>query len=110
MAINPPIFTKINEAFSCSYCGFSVPKASKTCRDHCPKCLTSYHVDNNPGDRNAQCGGRLKPIAWSQNKKKGYIIHYVCQVCLVQKRNKFLDDDEFLSDDFNVLIQLSNIT
>lgn len=110
MTLNSPVFTKINESFDCAFCGFHVPKAQSTCRDHCPKCLTSLHVDENPGDRNAQCGGILKPISWSQHKKKGYVIHYVCQKCGVKKVNKFLQQDSYLADDFNVLVTLSNVT
>ena len=110
MTLKQPLFTKINESFSCAHCGFAVPKSSSTCRDHCPKCLHSLHVDNNPGDRGAECGGILKPVAWSQNKKKGYIIHYECQTCFVKKLNKFLQNDVLFSDDFNMLIQLSNVT
>lgn len=110
MGLNSPVFTKINEPFTCLNCAFSVPKAESTCRDHCPKCLYSLHVDNNPGDRGAHCGGLLKPVAWSQNKKKGYIIHYICLVCSVKKVNKFLENDIFLPDDFSMLIKLSNVT
>lgn len=110
MTLRTPVFTKINESFSCIFCGFLVPKSSNTCRDHCPKCLHSLHVDNNPGDRQAQCGGLLKPVAWSQNKKKGYIIHYVCEKCCALKTNKFLEQDRILSDDFNQLIQLTSTT
>ncbi len=110
MALKPPTFTKINESFLCAFCAFEVPKSSQTCRDHCPKCLTSLHVDNNPGDRSAGCGGILKPVAWSQNRKKGYIIHYVCQHCQIKKTNKFLEQDGFLADDFNALIRLSGMS
>ncbi len=110
MSLNSPQFTKINEPFVCAQCGFSVPPAQQTCRDHCPQCLCSLHVDVNPGDRAAHCGGILKPVAWSQHKKKGYVIHYVCQQCLVKKVNKFLEHDKFVPDNFKALISLSNIS
>ena len=110
MGINSPVFTKINEPFVCANCGFQVPLAQKTCRDHCPKCLFSLHVDVNPGDRQANCGGILKPVAWSQHKKKGYMIHYVCQNCHEKRVNKFLAVDSFCQDSFDTLLLLSNIT
>jgi hypothetical protein len=110
MALKSPTFTKINEPFHCSVCGYNVPKSLRTCRDHCPKCLTSLHVDNNPGDRDAGCGGVLKPVAWSQHKKKGYMIHYVCQKCFAKKVNKFLENDGPDSDDFQALIALQSVT
>jgi hypothetical protein len=110
MSIQSPQFTKINESFSCANCNFAVPKSSQTCRDHCPKCLYSLHVDKNPGDRLAHCGGILKPYAWSQHKKKGYVIHYICQKCSTKKVNKFLQHDDLMPDDFNILIKLSAVT
>ena len=109
MSLSSPVFTKINESFICKNCQFEVPKADSTCRDHCPKCLFSLHVDNNPGDRQADCGGILKPTAWSQHKKKGYMIHYVCQTCFVIKVNKFLSHDHY-PDNFDALIKLSSAT
>ena len=32
-------------------------------RNHCPNCLTSLHVDIEPGDRASDCGGLMEPIA-----------------------------------------------
>ena len=110
MSLDDPIFTKINESFTCLNCHFSVPQAQSTCRDHCPKCLYSIHVDNNPGDRASECKGTLKPVAWSMHKKKGYMIHYICMKCSEEKRNKFLENDSFIADDFNILLKLSGVT
>ena len=31
--------------------------------NHCPNCLTSLHLDNEPGDRAADCGGQMEPVA-----------------------------------------------
>lgn len=36
---------KINETFACLGCKKIVPLAQKTCRNHCPFCFTSQHVD-----------------------------------------------------------------
>lgn len=110
MSISTPVFTKINESFVCKQCDFLVPLAESTCRDHCPNCLFSIHVDNNPGDRAAACHGMLKPVAWSQHKKKGYMIHYQCMKCGMEKRNKFLEIDANMPDDFSTLLKLSAVT
>ena len=32
-------------------------------RNHCPNCLISLHLDNEPGDRAADCGGQMEPVA-----------------------------------------------
>jgi len=102
-----PKFTRINETFVCQNCGHCVPIAKSTCRDHCSVCLWSLHVDDNPGDRNANCGGMLKPLAYSSHKKKGYMIHYSCQKCGAEKVNKFLEFDEYESDSTDALLKLS---
>ena len=44
-------FTEIDEEFTCENCGKHVPKLGYSCRNHCPYCLHSKHVDVNPGDR-----------------------------------------------------------
>lgn len=44
-------FTEIDEEFICEHCGQHVPKLGYSCRNHCPYCLYSKHVDVNPGDR-----------------------------------------------------------
>jgi len=41
-------FTKIDEKFICENCGKEVQKLGYTCRNHCPSCLHSKHVDINP--------------------------------------------------------------
>ncbi|MBR6751902.1 MAG: RNHCP domain-containing protein, partial [Alphaproteobacteria bacterium] len=42
-------FVKRVENFTCAHCGAEVFGNGYT--NHCPKCLWSRHVDNNPGDR-----------------------------------------------------------
>ena len=48
-----------NETFVCKVCGRTVvPQgAGSDHRNHCPNCLSSLHVDIEPGDRAADCGG-----------------------------------------------------
>lgn len=110
MSLGQPVFTKINEGFTCRSCGHAVPPASGTCRDHCPKCLFSLHVDVNPGDRAADCGGILRPVSYAQHKKKGIMIHYQCDTCGAKRVNKFLDHDAAEADAFDALLGLSGKT
>ena len=44
-------FNMIDESFKCIVCGKYVNKLNYTARDHCPYCLSSIHIDINPGDR-----------------------------------------------------------
>jgi predicted RNA-binding Zn-ribbon protein involved in translation (DUF1610 family) len=95
-------FIKVNEGFVCKNCGFTVPPAKKTCRNHCTKCLYSLHVDVNPGDRQEGCKGLMEPIKYEQENGETIIVHK-CTMCGVIKRNKAAPDD-----DFDQILMLTN--
>lgn len=86
-------FTKIDEEFICHHCGKKVEKLGYTCRNHCPSCLHSKHVDINPGDRAENCHGVLKPVSVEIDSKKGYVIIFKCEKCGVIRKNKAAEDD-----------------
>lgn len=86
-------FIKIDEEFMCENCGNKVEKLGYTCRNHCPTCLHSKHVDKNPGDRQEDCHGILEPIGIEMNNKKGYVIVFKCKRCGQIRRNKAAIDD-----------------
>lgn len=88
-------FTMIDENFKCEVCGNYVSKLNYTARDHCNFCLSSKHVDINPGDRKANCGGILVPIAVEKGSKDKYKIVYKCNKCGKIKRNIMANDDNF---------------
>jgi DNA-directed RNA polymerase subunit RPC12/RpoP len=94
-------FKMIDEGFVCAVCGSSVGKLGKTARDHCPNCLCSLHLDINPGDRAADCGGILRPTGIFSSKK-GLQIEYKCEKCGTKKRNISASDD-----DYNLICKLS---
>lgn len=96
-------FTKIDEEFICENCGKKVEKLGYTCRDHCPSCLHSKHVDINPGDRAETCHGDLVPISVELSSKKGYVIVYKCEKCRAIRKNKAADDDNM-----KLIIELSS--
>ena len=85
----------IDEEFYCEVCGKLVTKLEYTARDHCPFCLSSKHLDINPGDRNADCGGMLIPIDIEKSKKDTLKIVYKCESCGIIKKNKSSSDDNF---------------
>lgn len=88
-------FTMKDEEFICRNCGKKVEKLNYTARDHCPYCLTSIHIDNNPGDRSCTCLGTLNPIAIEPFKKGKYKIIYKCDRCNIIKKNVMANDDNF---------------
>ena len=81
-------FTEIDEEFICENCGKKVPKLGYSCRNHCPYCLHSKHVDKNPGDRAEECHGDLEPVSLEINGKKGYVIVFKCKKCGAIRKNK----------------------
>lgn len=97
-------FSKNDEAFVCKNCGAAVPPLRYTSRNHCPKCLRSLHLDVNPGDRAADCGGIMDPVTAEPDAKRGFIITHKCRKCGAIRRNKAADDD-----DRNALIKLTAV-
>ena len=87
-------FTKIDEEFICENCGRVVPKLGYTCRNHCPYCLYSKHVDINPGDRLNECKGLLVPVG-IEKLKNSYKIIYRCQKCNSIHKNIMASDDNY---------------
>ena len=95
-------FTEIDEEFTCENCGRKVKKLGYSCRNHCPYCLYSKHVDNMPGDRQEECHGKLKPVGVELESKKGYVIIFKCEKCGKIRKNKAAKDDNM-----DLIIKLS---
>jgi hypothetical protein len=83
-------FQRKIEDFTCANCGAKVKGNGYT--NHCPHCLWSKHVDINPGDRAADCGGLMKPID-IELKKGQYILIQKCQRCGHERKNKVTEED-----------------
>lgn len=84
-----------NESFTCKVCGrLVVPNgAGSDHRNHCPYCLTSMHLDIEPGDREADCGGAVEPVAvWVRKNGEWAIIHR-CKICGALSSNRIAADD-----------------
>ena len=54
------------ESFTCKACGHLVTpeEAGTQHRNHCPNCLSSLHVDIEPGDRASDCGGVMEQLPY----------------------------------------------
>ena len=84
-----------SDTFECKHCGRTVvPEgAGSDHRNHCPYCLCSQHLDITPGDREADCGGVMEPIAvWVRKNGEWAIIHR-CKVCGALSSNRIAADD-----------------
>ena len=61
------------DSFTCKVCGrLCAPEnTGSQHRNHCPNCLSSLHVDIEPGDRAADCGGIMEPVAvWVRRSRR----------------------------------------
>ncbi len=81
--------------FTCCYCGRIVSTAAPGTehRNHCPFCLRSVHLDNQPGDRAAACGEIMEPIAISVRHDKEWVIIHRCNGCGALRENRIAGDD-----------------
>ena len=83
------------ETFVCKVCGREVipDGAGSGHRNHCPYCLASKHLDNEPGDRAADCGGTMDPVAvWVRKNGEWALIHR-CRLCGMLSSNRIAADD-----------------
>ncbi|MQC27038.1 MAG: RNHCP domain-containing protein [Chloroflexi bacterium] len=85
-------FQRTIENFECAQCGFAVDGDGYT--NHCPRCLWSRHVDENPGDRKADCGGMMRPVAIT-GKPGEYRIKHRCEACGIERWNRSHAQDDF---------------
>lgn len=86
------------EWFACVHCGTPVtPEAYGTAhRNHCPHCLWSKHLDEEPGDRASECRSSMEPIAvWARPGGDWAIIHR-CRGCGILHSNRIAGDDNEL--------------
>ena len=84
-----------HEVFTCKVCGRAVDPAGAGSghRNHCPNCLCSLHVDDEPGDRAAGCGGVMDPVGvWVLKNGEWAVIHR-CRRCGVLHSNRTAADD-----------------
>lgn len=101
-------FTKNDSGFICEACGREVEPLGYTSRNHCPYCLASLHLDNNPGDRAAGCGGIMDAVKSEPDPKKGFIIYHKCRKCGAVKRNRAALDARGQQDNMDLLIELTS--
>jgi ribosome biogenesis GTPase len=83
------------ENFICKSCGtVNTPDGAGTRhRNHCKNCLSSVHLDDEPGDRASECRGVMEAIGvWVKNNGEWSLIHR-CRVCGELESNRIAADD-----------------
>jgi len=83
-------------SFRCRHCGLDVPTHAlgTAHRNHCPNCLWSRHLDDDtPGDRDAECGSLMEPIAVSVRGDGEWVLVHRCTGCDALNLNRSAGDD-----------------
>ena len=90
-------FTRRVEDFDCVVCGAHNRGDGYT--NHCSACLSSVHVDVDPGDRAEECGGVMRPVS-VEVVRGAYVIVHRCERCGVVRRCKASarDDTDAIHD------------
>ena len=100
-------FKKNDSGFICKNCGKEVLPLGYSSRNHCPFCLWSLHVDNNPGDSENTCRAPMEPIFAEVDAKKGFVIVHKCTKCGEIKRNRSAHEASVQPDNRMLLIKLT---
>ena len=84
-----------SDNFTCKVCGtLNFPENAGTMhRNHCCQCLSSIHLDDEPGDRASFCKGIMEPIGvWVRKNGEWALIHR-CKICGILSANRIAADD-----------------
>ena len=81
--------------FVCQACGAVIAqeRAGSRHRNHCPKCLASLHLDEQPGDRASLCKGVMDAIGVWVRKDGEWAILHRCRKCGAIHSNRIAADD-----------------
>lgn len=94
-----------SRSFRCAHCRLDVPMDAPGTRhrNHCPSCLWSRHLDDDtPGDRDADCGAAMEPIAVCARADGEWALVHRCGACTTIHVNRIAGDDNPL-----ILMQLA---
>lgn len=87
------------QGFQCLRCKHAVPHQSFGThhRNHCPLCLWSRHLDEEPGDRGCPCAQPMEPVAIEVRRDGEWSIVHRCTGCGLLRTNRIAGDDRELS-------------
>jgi hypothetical protein len=83
-------------SFTCTRCKAHVPAAhfGTRHRNHCPRCLWSRHLDDEPGDRRCPCAQPMEPIAIEVRETGEWAIVHRCTGCSMLRTNRIAGEDD----------------
>jgi len=81
--------------FTCIRCRHTVPALAwgTRHRNHCPACLWSRHLDEEPGDRACPCEQPMQPVAIEVRPGGEWAIIHRCTGCGTLRTNRIAGDD-----------------
>lgn len=88
-----------SSTFRCRRCKLdvSLDAPGTAHRNHCPFCLWSRHVDDHPGDRAADCGAAMEPLAICVRGDGEWVLVHRCLGCDLMHLNRTAGDDNPLA-------------
>jgi hypothetical protein len=91
--------SRSESSFTCMVCGLCVTGAGfgTRHRNHCPRCLWSRHLDEEPGDRLCPCRRPMEPVAIEVRAGGEWAIIHRCSGCHALKVNRIAGDDHELA-------------
>jgi len=88
-----------SDGFTCITCKQFIPMRAwgTSHRNHCPFCLWSRHLDEQPGDRRSPCRGPMQPIGVEVRRDGEWAIIHRCTSCNALRANRIAGDDRELA-------------
>jgi hypothetical protein len=87
--------SRTDSSFTCIVCRAQILTRGfgTSHRNHCPSCLWSRHLDEEPGDRANPCRQPMEPIAIEVRKDGEWAIVHRCTGCGLLRTNRIGGDD-----------------
>jgi len=87
--------SRADSSFRCVVCHWQVDAVAfgTSHRNHCPRCLWSRHLDDEPGDRRCACRSPMEPIAIEVRKDGEWSLVHRCTGCNAIRTNRIAGDD-----------------
>ncbi|MBL8745250.1 MAG: RNHCP domain-containing protein [Phycisphaerae bacterium] len=85
--------------FTCIHCRnlVSADAFGTRHRNHCPMCLWSRHLDEEPGDRACPCAQPMQPVAIEVRRDGEWSLVHRCTGCGLLRTNRIAGDDNAMS-------------
>lgn len=86
-------------SFTCIHCKHHITAETHGTRhrNHCPLCLWSRHLDEQPGDRSCPCRQPMEPISIEVRRDGEWAVVHRCCGCNTLRTNRIAGDDHTMT-------------